>query len=71
LARDDALSDATLAAIAAKSEKESAYHVAIPRNGSSASATAPRKATARAQSAIDELWAFTGEMFAVDDSERG
>ena len=25
----------------------------------------------RAQSAIDELWAFTGEMFAVDDSERG
>jgi ring-1,2-phenylacetyl-CoA epoxidase subunit PaaC len=26
---------------------------------------------ARAQSAIDELWAFTGEMFAVDDSERG
>ena len=39
-------SDATLAAIAAKSEKESAYHCAIPRNGSSGSATAPRKATA-------------------------
>ena len=25
----------------------------------------------RAQAAIDELWAFTGEMFSVDDSERG
>jgi len=25
----------------------------------------------RAQTAIDDLWAFTGEMFAVDDSERG
>ena len=25
----------------------------------------------RAQAAIDDLWAYTGEMFAVDDSERG
>jgi ring-1,2-phenylacetyl-CoA epoxidase subunit PaaC len=25
---------------------------------------------ARAQTAIDDLWAFTGEMFQVDDSER-
>jgi ring-1,2-phenylacetyl-CoA epoxidase subunit PaaC len=25
----------------------------------------------RAQTAIDDLWAYTGEMFAVDDSERG
>jgi ring-1,2-phenylacetyl-CoA epoxidase subunit PaaC len=25
----------------------------------------------RAQTAIDDLWAFTGEMFEVDDSERG
>jgi ring-1,2-phenylacetyl-CoA epoxidase subunit PaaC len=24
----------------------------------------------RAQSAIDDLWAYTGEMFAVEDSER-
>ena len=37
--------DATLAAIAAKSEKESAYHCAIARNGSSGSATAPTRAT--------------------------
>src|SRR6478752_2256383 len=26
---------------------------------------------ARAQIAIDDLWAFTGEMFSVDDGERG
>jgi ring-1,2-phenylacetyl-CoA epoxidase subunit PaaC len=25
----------------------------------------------RVQTAIDDLWAFTGEMFSVDDSERG
>ena len=25
----------------------------------------------RAQAAVDDLWAFTGEMFEVDDSERG
>ena len=25
----------------------------------------------RAQTAIDDLWAYTGEMFRVDDSERG
>ena len=25
----------------------------------------------RAQAAIDDLWAFTGEMFSVDDGERG
>ncbi|MDW4809956.1 phenylacetate-CoA oxygenase subunit PaaI, partial [Escherichia coli] len=25
----------------------------------------------RAQNAIDDLWAYTGEMFAVDDGERG
>ena len=43
---------------------------AFRRNGWSGSATAPRKAIARAQAAIDDLWAFTGEMFEVDDGER-
>ena len=62
--------DATLAAIAAKAEKESAYHVRHARNGSSGSATAPRKATRRAQDALDQLWPYTGEMFEVDDAER-
>ena len=63
--------DPTLAAIAAKSEKESAYHVRhcsewIVRLGDGTD-----ESHRRAQRAIDELWAFTGEMFTVDDSERG
>jgi ring-1,2-phenylacetyl-CoA epoxidase subunit PaaC len=62
--------DATLAAIAAKSEKESAYHVRhcsewIVRLGDGTA-----ESHARAQGAIDDLWAFTGEMFEVDDNER-
>jgi ring-1,2-phenylacetyl-CoA epoxidase subunit PaaC len=62
--------DPTLAAIAAKSEKESAYHLRhcsewIVRLGDGAA-----ESHARVQGAIDDLWAFTGEMFAVDDSER-
>jgi len=51
--------DATLAAIAAKSEKESAYHL---RHSS--------EWIVRLGDGTD-LWAFTGEMFSVDDSERG
>jgi ring-1,2-phenylacetyl-CoA epoxidase subunit PaaC len=63
--------EATLAAIAARSEKESAYHLRhssewIIRLGDGTAAS-----HARAQAAIDQLWAFTGEMFAVDAGERG
>jgi len=62
--------DATLAAIAAKSAKESAYHLRhcsewIVRLGDGTA-----ESHARAQAAIDDLWAFTGEMFETDDSER-
>jgi ring-1,2-phenylacetyl-CoA epoxidase subunit PaaC len=63
--------DATLAAIAAKSEKESAYHVRHSSEWIVRLGDGTEESRARAQSAIDELWAFTGEMFAVDDSERG
>jgi ring-1,2-phenylacetyl-CoA epoxidase subunit PaaC len=63
--------DATLAAIAAKSEKESAYHVRHSSEWIVRLGDGTEESHARAQSAIDELWAFTGEMFAVDDSERG
>jgi ring-1,2-phenylacetyl-CoA epoxidase subunit PaaC len=63
--------DATLAAIAAKSEKESAYHVRHSSEWIVRLGDGTAESHARAQSAIDELWAFTGEMFAVDDSERG
>src|SRR6476469_10561651 len=63
--------DATLAAIAAKSEKESAYHIRhcsewIVRLGDGTD-----ESHTRTQAAIDHLWAYTGEMFEVDEAERG
>jgi ring-1,2-phenylacetyl-CoA epoxidase subunit PaaC len=64
-------SDATLAAIAAKSEKESAYHLRHSSEWIVRLGDGTEESHARAQAAIDDLWAFTGEMFAVDDSERG
>src|SRR5215831_9744099 len=63
--------DATLAAIAAKSEKESAYHLRHSSEWIIRLGDGTEESHARAQGAIDHLWAFTGEMFAVDDSERG
>ena len=64
-------SDATLAAIAAKSEKESAYHLRHSSEWMVRLGDGTEQSHARAQTAIDDLWAFTGEMFEVDDSERG
>src|SRR5882724_7535224 len=62
--------DETLGAVAAKSEKESAYHLRhssewIVRLGDSTD-----ESHRRAQTAIDDLWAYTGEMFEADDSDR-
>jgi ring-1,2-phenylacetyl-CoA epoxidase subunit PaaC len=62
--------DATLAAIAAKSEKESAYHVRHSSEWMVRLGDGTEESHARAQTAIDDLWAYTGEMFALDDSER-
>jgi ring-1,2-phenylacetyl-CoA epoxidase subunit PaaC len=62
--------DATLAAIAAKSEKESAYHVRHSSEWIIRLGDGTEVSHARAQAAIDDLWAFTGEMFEVDASER-
>src|SRR5579871_4101492 len=66
-----ASSDATLAAIAAKSEKESAYHLRHSSEWIVRLGDGTDESHERVQAAIDDLWAFTGEMFAVDDSERG
>ncbi|MBH5400123.1 phenylacetate-CoA oxygenase subunit PaaC [Bradyrhizobium sp. CNPSo 4010] len=63
--------DATLAAIAAKSEKESAYHLRHASEWVIRLGDGTEESHRRAQGAIENLWAFTGEMFAVDDSERG
>ena len=62
--------DPTLAAIAAKSEKESAYHLRHSSEWIVRLGDGTDDSHARAQGAIDDLWAFTGEMFQVDDSER-
>ena len=63
--------DTTLAAIAAKSEKESAYHVRHSSEWMVRLGDGTEESHRRAQTAIDDLWAYTGEMFVVDDSDRG
>src|SRR6201986_3028595 len=60
-------SDPTLAAIAAKSEKESAYHVRHSSEWIVRLGDGTEESHRRVQTAIDDLWAFTGEIFAVDD----
>ncbi|HEY3892678.1 MAG TPA: 1,2-phenylacetyl-CoA epoxidase subunit PaaC [Bradyrhizobium sp.] len=62
--------EATLAAIAAKSEKESAYHLRHSSEWMVRLGDGTEESHRRAQTAIDDLWAYTGEMFEVDDSER-
>jgi ring-1,2-phenylacetyl-CoA epoxidase subunit PaaC len=63
--------DPTLAAIAAKSEKESAYHVRHSSEWMVRLGDGTAESHRRAQTAIDDLWAYTGEMFWNDDSDRG
>jgi ring-1,2-phenylacetyl-CoA epoxidase subunit PaaC len=62
--------DAALAAIAAKSEKESAYHLRHSSEWIVRLGDGTEESHHRAQTAIDDLWAFTGEMFHIDESER-
>src|SRR3981189_3065618 len=63
-------SDATLAAIAAKSEKESAYHLRHSSEWIVRLGDGTEEGQRRAPGAIDDLWAHNGEMFHIDDSER-
>ncbi len=62
--------DSTLAAIAAKSEKESAYHLRHSSEWIIRLGDGTEESHARAQGAIDHLWAYIGEMFEIDDRER-
>src|ERR1700753_2046410 len=62
--------DPTLAASAAKSEKECAYHVRHSSEWMVRLGDGTEESHRRAQTAIDDLWAFTGEMFEIDESER-
>ncbi len=65
-----ASTDATLSAIAAKAEKESAYHLRHSAEWVIRLGDGTPESHLRAQGALVDLWAFTGEMFTVDASER-
>src|SRR6201996_9585999 len=60
----------TLAAVAAKYEKECAYHVRHSSEWMVRLGDGTEESHRRAQTAIDDLWAYTGEMFQSDDAER-
>ncbi len=62
--------DTTLAAIAAKSEKESAYHLRHASEWIVRLGDGTEESHQRAQEAADDLWAFIGEMFHCDDGDR-
>lgn len=62
--------DETLAAIAAKSEKESAYHLRHSSEWIIRLGDGTEESHCRAQAAIADLWAFTGELFYSDDNDR-
>jgi ring-1,2-phenylacetyl-CoA epoxidase subunit PaaC len=62
--------DETLAAIAAKAEKETAYHLRHSGEWFIRLGDGTEESRARAQAALDELWAYTGELFDPDETER-
>jgi ring-1,2-phenylacetyl-CoA epoxidase subunit PaaC len=62
--------DATLAAIAAKSEKESTYHLRHATEWLIRLGDGTEESHRRAQAAVDALWPYTGEMFEADEGEQ-
>lgn len=62
--------DATLAAIAAKAEKEMAYHVRHSGEWVIRLGDGTAESYARTQEALDELYAYSTELFESDDVER-
>lgn len=61
--------DATIAAIAAKAEKEAAYHLRHAAEWTIRLGDGTAESHARAAAALDALWRFTGEMFAPGPGE--
>jgi ring-1,2-phenylacetyl-CoA epoxidase subunit PaaC len=59
-----------LAAIAAKSEKESVYHVRHASEWLIRLGDGTGESRRRAQDAVDALWSYTGEMFETDETEQ-
>ena len=61
--------DATIAAISAKAEKETAYHLRHAAEWVVRLGDGTAESHRRAQTAVDELWPYTGELFAVDAAD--
>ncbi len=61
--------DETLAALAGKAVKETAYHLRHARSWVIRLGDGTDESHTRMQSAIDDLWRFTGELFEHDDVE--
>ena len=62
--------DDRIAAIAAKAVKEARYHVERSSDWVVRLGDGTDLSHARMQSALDDLWMYTGEMFFIDDVER-
>jgi ring-1,2-phenylacetyl-CoA epoxidase subunit PaaC len=62
--------DTTLAAVAAKAEKETAYHLRHSAEWLIRLGDGTEESHERAQTALDELWVYTGELFETDGIER-
>ena len=63
-------SHADLAAIAAKALKEAKYHIRHSSEWVLKLGDGTEESHVRAQRALDELWRFTPELFAMDDIDR-
>ena len=64
-------SDASLAVIAQKSLKETTYHVRRSREWMQRFGLGTEESHTRATQALEELWGYTPELFAMDDMETG
>ncbi|MDI7862788.1 phenylacetate-CoA oxygenase subunit PaaC [Rhizobiaceae bacterium n13] len=63
--------DETLAAVAAKSEKEMAYHVRHTAEWVIRLGDGTDESHERIAKALEYCWPFTGELFEADESEKG
>ena len=62
--------DGEFAGIAAKAQKECAYHLRHSSEWVIRLGDGTRESHMRMQRAIDDIWMFTGEMFEVDEGDR-
>jgi ring-1,2-phenylacetyl-CoA epoxidase subunit PaaC len=61
--------DARIAEVAAKAQKEVAYHVERSADWVIRLGDGTAESHARMQTAVDDLWTYTGEMFASDEAD--